>query len=460
MTDGVLPSGAGTRCGPTPWLTPLPNDWQLMPLRRLTLSMCDGPFGSLLKSSHYTESGTRVIRLQNIGNAEFRAVDEAYVDSAYFKSLGGHDAQPGDLLVAGLGDENHPVGRACVMPEHPGTAMVKADCFRVRLDRQRVHPQFVAYFLSSPAARAGVAMVSRGATRARINLGGAASIDVPVPRLSQQAAIAEFLDRETAKIDALIARQAEFVARVAEHQRAVISQAIGHGVWPGASVRSTGITTMPTLPAHWSVKRLKHLVRRGTSISYGIVQPGDHDPNGVPFVQTADLTQRRFDPARLGRAAADVARSYPRSRIESGDIILGIRASVGEAAVVPEELHGANLSRGIARIAPSSEICGRFLVLALRAPQTERYWGLNMQGSTFREVSIETVRELPLPVPPLDEQIVIADHVESFEERLRDLRARSTAMIDYLREHRAALITAAVTGRIDVLSATLRQAAE
>src|ERR1035441_6841178 len=100
------------------WLGQVPEGWEIVPLRRVTVEKCDGPFGSGLKSEHYTEDGVRVIRLQNIRSASFDDTDKAYIRSTYFKAeLQRHNVLSDDLLIAGLGDENHTVGRCCVAPE-------------------------------------------------------------------------------------------------------------------------------------------------------------------------------------------------------------------------------------------------------------------------------------------------------------------------------------------------------
>ena len=116
------------------WLGDVPVHWEVVQLRRVALDRCDGPFGSGLKSSHYTEEGIRVVRLQNIGHGEFRNSDTAFISPEYYSSLGDHSVVAGDILIAGLGDDNHPAGRACVAPESIIPAMVKADCFRFRLN--------------------------------------------------------------------------------------------------------------------------------------------------------------------------------------------------------------------------------------------------------------------------------------------------------------------------------------
>ena len=148
-----------------PWLGEVPKHWEVLPLRRITLRRCDGPFGSGLSSRHYTDSGIRVVRLQNIGHGEFRNGTSAFISAAHYATLGDHGVLHNDVLIAGLGDERHPAGRACVAPTDIEPAMVKADCFRFRLNQERAFPAFVAQHLTA-TARTASAILSTGSTSA------------------------------------------------------------------------------------------------------------------------------------------------------------------------------------------------------------------------------------------------------------------------------------------------------
>lgn len=157
----------------------------VIPLRRVLASIVDGPFGSSLTSSHYTDEGTRVIRLGNIGKAAFRDGDAAFISDQYAAELRSHSVSPGDLLMAGLGDERWPLGRCAVAPEDLGPAIVKADCYRIRLDA-RVRHDFAAAYISSPRSRAAILLLSRGSTRARLNTDLARGVELPLVGLEMQ----------------------------------------------------------------------------------------------------------------------------------------------------------------------------------------------------------------------------------------------------------------------------------
>lgn len=164
----------------------------LVPLRRVLRSIVDGPFGSSLTSQHYTDTGTRVVRLGNIGIAEWRDNDKAFIDQSYAEQLSGHAVEPGDLVMAGLGDDRWPLGRCAVMPAGLGPAIVKADCYRIRLNEQVGH-DFAAIAISSPDIRKQIRLLARGATRARLNTEIAREVPMPVVgRPHQEVYVREF----------------------------------------------------------------------------------------------------------------------------------------------------------------------------------------------------------------------------------------------------------------------------
>jgi len=208
-----------------PWLGEVPEHWQVIKLNRVTVARCDGPFGSSLKSENYVEDGVRVVRLQNIRFAHFDSADRAFIDSEYSKKLGDHSVRANDLVVAGLGDESNPVGRAGVAPSAIEPAIVKADCFRFRLDTERATPSYLAMQLSAAAVALGGAFAT-GSTRARMNLTDTSERPIVLPPLDEQRAIVAFIDKETTTIDELNSKIKEGIKTLIEYRGALISAAV------------------------------------------------------------------------------------------------------------------------------------------------------------------------------------------------------------------------------------------
>jgi len=169
----------------------------------------DGPFGSNLKTEHYSTGGARVVRLQNIGRGEFLDSDKAYVSNEHFDSLQRHHVQPGDVVMAALGDGVRPAGRACKIPEGFGPGLVKADCFRIRLPKEKACPDYLVAVLNSPVSLASIAASLRGAMRLRVTLKILREVEMPLPPLADQHRISAQLSTRMASAERLRQASAE-----------------------------------------------------------------------------------------------------------------------------------------------------------------------------------------------------------------------------------------------------------
>lgn len=167
-------------------------------------ALADGPFGSHLKTQHYSQNGARVIRLQNIGQGVFLDRDKAYIPMEHYRTLERHNAEYGDVVVAALGDGARPAGRACVVPPNLGPAIVKADCFRVRMPGQLLVPGYLAAYLNGPDPLRHIANAMRGATRPRVTLSILREVEIPLPPAAEQRRIVSELDGELAEADRLL----------------------------------------------------------------------------------------------------------------------------------------------------------------------------------------------------------------------------------------------------------------
>lgn len=160
-----------------------PMGWPGRSLRELSDKFSDGPFGSNLKSSHYTSSGVRVIRLQNIGVGQFIDSDAAFVSQEHFDQLRKHSCFPGDVIVGTLGNPNL---RACILPTDLRIALNKADCVQIGPNPEIANADFICSLLNLPSTLEMVSGMILGQTRSRISMGRLAALVVPVPPLPLQ----------------------------------------------------------------------------------------------------------------------------------------------------------------------------------------------------------------------------------------------------------------------------------
>jgi type I restriction enzyme S subunit len=168
-----------------------PKGWKEHRLGNLALKMSDGPFGSNLKTSHYTEIGIRVIRLQNIGVGILNDEDKSYVSYQHFASLPKHCCLPDDVIIATLGDPNL---RAIVLPPSIPEALNKADCVQFRCNPEVVTSEFICWLMNIPSVLNMTASMVQGITRTRISMGRLRELQIPVPPINIQKKFAEHTD--------------------------------------------------------------------------------------------------------------------------------------------------------------------------------------------------------------------------------------------------------------------------
>ena len=273
------------------------------------------------------------------------------------------------------------------------------------------------------------------------------NINLAVPPLPEQHAIAAFLDRETAKIDALIAEQRRLIELLKEKRQAVISHAVTKGLNPDAPMKDSGIEWLGEVPEHWEIIKFGHLVRE--SPCYGVLVP-DHDDDGVPMLRITDMEKGRAVKDDLNKISPGLSAQYSRTIVAVGDIALSVVGTIGEALIVDEELAGVNLSRAVARIQVNDRIHASYATTVFASSSFRRYIDLVCVGTAQRVLNMSDLVAFRLALPPVDEQSLIQRYVHSATVRLDVLLDQAEQSITLLQERRAALISAAVTGKIDV----------
>jgi type I restriction enzyme S subunit len=200
------------------------------------------------------------------------------------------------------------------------------------------------------------------------------------------------------------------------------------------------------IPNDWEVYTLGECVRPDAPITYGIVQAGSHVEGGVPYIRTGDMAGDRLSVEGLLRTSPQIAASYRRSEVRTGEIVCAIRATVGKVLEVPPELDGANLTQGTARIAPRENINNHFLLWALRSNYAQRQFDLAIKGTTFSEITLENLRKIYVALPSnRDEQDRIAEILDTVDETI----AHTSSLIAKLKQMKAGLLHDLLTRGLD-----------
>ena len=265
-----------------------------------------------------------------------------------------------------------------------------------------------------------------------LNDQAAMDLRIPVVTETAQRAIADFLDAETARIDALIAEKRRMIELLNEHFAAALEDSV---------VREGGVETP-----------LMHLVDVARRVMYGIVLPGPNMDEGVLLVKGGDV-EAGLDRERLSRTTPEIEAPFARARLRPNDIVIAIRGGIGAVAVVPPELDGANITQDVARIAPSKTVCGEWLYYMLQSPRVKARVQARVTGATIRGINIWDLKQVVISTPSRASQTELATRLRALAKRHNALTAALDRQVVLLHEHRQGLITAAVTGEIEILSA-------
>jgi len=273
-------------------------------------------------------------------------------------------------------------------------------------------------------------------------------LPILLPPIDEQQKIANFLDHETAKIDTLIAKQQQLIQLLKEKRQAVISHAVTKGLNPDAPMRDSGVEWLGEVPAHWVCSALKNYAK--------IVDckhiTAEFFDDGIPLASisevkewcvnlaTAKLTSKEYYSELIGGGRKPMP----------GDIIYSRNATVGEAALVIENMPDFAMGQDVCLIRLNEDVLSEYVLYILKSDVISSQLDLAMVGSTFKRINVDDIRNFFIAFPGFKEQKKIVFKIDQLLGRYDSLIQNSEVTIKLLQERRTALISAAVTGKIDV----------
>lgn len=387
-----------------------------------SMAVRDGFFdGDWVESVDQDPDGSiRLLQLADVGDGQFRDRSDRRINTEAFDRLGCSWVRSRDVLIARMPE---PIGRACLVPEGVGNAVTVVDVAVVRPDLTRVDARYLTYSINSAGVRSLIASFQDGATRQRIPRKRLGRIPIPFASLDDQQRIADYLDRETAQVDQLLAKQRALIEISRERRSALRDQHLGGS---HATRRST------------TVRRVLAPLNRPAVQGLGVVTAYR---DGVVTLRSL----RRDD----GYTFSDLEQGY--QEVVPGDLVF--HALDGFAGAV-----GISDSHGVCT--PVYHVCQviaddvpEYVAMLLRYLGTSGF--LAAQAPNVRERSVDfrnwqNFARIPLDLPSADEQrAVVADILERTTE-IDTLIAKAERFVELAEERRAALITAVVTGQVDV----------
>ena len=414
--------------------------------------------GFPFKSSQFTKGeGIPLIRIRDVG-----------ADSTNTNYVGDYDqafvVEAGDLLIGMDGDFN------CARWRGPRGLLNQRVC-RVILKSDIYHPKFLDYAL--PGYLKAINDMTSSVTVKHLSSKSIAEIPLSLPPMDHQKLIVAEIEKQFSRLDEAVANLKRVKANLKRYKAAVLKAAVegrlveteaeiarreGRSYETGEQLLQRILATrrsrwkgkgkykepaapdtsdLPELPEGWVWATLDQIGQEGRPIIYGIIKPGPHDPNGVPYVRVTEMKDGFVDLENLRRAVPERAAKFARATLAPGDVLISKDGTIGRVAVVPPQLAGGNITQHVMRAPIHELMCRDYVVSAIRSDVCQKWLTGETKGVALRGVNVEDFRRLPIPVPPYIEQERVLAEVDRRLSLLSETEAEVDANLqraDRLRE--------------------------
>lgn len=338
--------------------------------------------------------------------------------------------------------------------------LISSEALVVR-SKDELHAEFLKYYMLSRDFINIVDSSTYGSKMPRASWDFIGNLPVLLPDVEEQKAIARFLDFKTAQIDALIAKKKALLDKLAEKRTALISHAVTKGLDSSVAMKDSGVAWLGHVPAHWKVIPIKFSL--DMPITDGPHSTPQFYDDGIPFISAEAVKNDRLDFSRMRGCISedDHAIFSKKYKPKYGDVYM-VKSGATTGAVARVETHeDFNIWSPLAVLRPHAEkLITDYLFYVLKSKPFFYSVELSWSYGTQQNIGMGVISNIRMALPPVEEQQVICQHLEALLQNIEDQRAKIDSVVERLHEYRSALITNAVTGKIDVRGFYVPQTAE
>ena len=418
------------------WLGEVPEHWRQGTIRRLVESVRNGTTSDQVDMSEATVPVSRIETI-SMGNIDFERVGH----TPYSAGLERYRLSKGDILFSHINSLSM-IGNAAIY-EDDRVLIHGMNLLRI-CPMRGVVSKWLWYWLTSVNIRREVESRAKPAiNQASISTGSVQDLPALIPPSNEQQKIAQFLDHETAKIDALIQEQQRLIELLKEKRKAVISHAVTKGLDPSVPMKDSGVEWLGEGPEHWRVMKFVRCVQ---------IAEGQVDPKISPYSEMALIAPNHVEPGTGRLIAIETSEEQGAESgkyvCEAGNVIYSkIRPALRKVCLAPVD---CLCSADMYPLDATNGLSNQYLLWVILSEPFSVLAVLESERVAMPKINREALNEVFLAVPPENEQDVIGHYVSDTVARLDRLLSESLSSITYLNERRSALISAAVTGKIDV----------
>lgn len=418
----------------------LPKGWVLRPLKAVARYMVS----NVDKVPDETEEPVRLCNYTDVYKNEFiRSSMDFMRSTATEREIDKFRLQHGDVIITKDSETWEDIAVPSLVVESANDLVCGYHLAMLRPVSDQLDGRFLFRCLQSKAIRLSLELASTGITRFGLSIDDIGRLQLPIPPRLVQQRIADYLDRETAEIDALIAEKERMLGLLEEKRAALVTHAVTRGLDPHAPLKPSGLAWLGDIPAHWKTKKFNHCV---------YIAEGQVDPEETPYRDMPLIAPNHIE-STTGRliyseTASEQAASSGKYLCEVGDVIYSkIRPALRKAVLCTDR---CLCSADMYPLRCDKQILPQYLLWFILSEPFSAWAVLESDRVAMPKINRESLHDFRLSIPPLQEQATIVFRLGKALSQIDNVRMFTFNSTELLRERRSALITAAVTGQIPV----------
>ena len=427
------------------WLDVIPNHWNTVSLKML-IDVRDGTH----ETPSYVEKSDNsypLVTSKDVTSGQIDLTDCKYISQQDYESIIKRSAvSKGDILMPMIGTVGSPV----LVEEKLEIAIKNLALFRTSESSEKITVKFLHYFLNSKECSMQFSLEGRGGVQNFVSLGTLRNLALPLITLNEQTQIANFLDHETAQIDTLIEKQQTLIQLLKEKRQAVISHAVTKGLNPDAPMKESGVEWLGEVPEHWDLAPLKYLC----NFSGGGTPTKDNlsywTGGTIPWVSPKDMKSFWIDKTQ-DYITENAVKESSTKLIKAGSLLMVVRSGILQRTIpIAINTVDVTMNQDMRALQFNERMTSEYAANYIVGNVDKLLCAWSKEGATVESIEQEYLSNSLFPVPPVAEQQRIVDKINEQMKTFDSLVSKAQKAIQLMQERRTALISATVTGKIDV----------
>jgi len=431
------------------WIGKIPEGWEVRKLSRF-LYFQEGPG---LRNWQFTDKGMKVLTVSNITPSGINwSKNELFISEEEYRMAYKHfSLEKNDLVFASSGITMDNISdKVSKVKENDLPAILNTSTIRIHPKRKGLMQKYFYWFLRSDVYGINMALLMTGSCQFNFGPSHLSQTFFILPTKQDQIAIANFLDKETAQIDALIEKDKRLIGLLKEKRAALINHVVTKGLDPNAKMKDSGIQWIGEIPEGWEVKRLKFLTSK---INSGVTPKGGaevYTEEGIPLLRSQNIHFEGLKLEDVAYISEEIHKTMLNSVVKNQDVLINITgASIGRCTYIDGEFEKANVNQHVCIIRPK-KIDYKYLTYFLRSKHGQDQVFSIQIGSSREGLNFEQLGNFAVPFTLISVQIAITSYLDKETAKIDKTIQKIQKKIELLEEYKKSLIHHTVTGKIDV----------